>query len=1721
MFKNRKLVLLFVTVIALTITLSAISATDVNDTADAQSLEKTVTHEATTSNIEKTTQETNTSTKTKEITKKEQTNVKTATKTVTVNDYDELITEMNNAVNDTDNDNIIINLNEGTYKKFASSSGDSNIYFNPGNAQPNITLNGNQQHLTAGTVSQQFYLNNTCNVTINDLTFEHTVYNYANTMLDRVSFTVSPYSYSNLTLKNMNLNKGIYNYGTLIIGENVSYSDGFFIYGTGNVVTDDESKIIPYYYTYNGTYIIENMTFNSGKDNYGNLTLKNCTINAKITNYGNLTIYDDVIIGSSFDLINYGELNTNITDKMAPYLSFYNGNYSLENITISSKKTNNGTLTIKNSVINQIITNNGNLTLINDTFKSKRAPVNNAGGVIYLDNLTVNTPFTNEGTLIIGDNVTIGSSFLINGQGTIVTNKTNIARYMAYWNGNYTLENVTDTTTHTNEGYLTIINSTIKGNLQNYGTMHVINSTLNSSITSMAMGKPTGTFIFEDDVIFGSKFAITSSQYIIIMNDTSRITPYLTYFRGDNLLENYTISNSRTNYGNLTIHNSTLNYAFTNSGNLTLENSTVNKDLTNEGTTTIRNSTLNGRIINSGALIIEDGNTFGNSLMITGSGKVISNNINELFPYISEFTGETVIELGDYTKTISNSGNLTIENSTLTNNFVNYNNKNGNLKIKNSTLNIQISNSGTLELNNVTINNTITNTGTLILGDDIILGENFNLIGTGEVIANDMERFIDYVTTYTGNVALNNKTITTPKTNKGTLNINNCTINSTIRNDGKIIIDDDTVFGENAKITGIGEIVTNDITRILPIIDAINGNFVIHDMALNKSYVFNGQVTLNNCTTTSPNNTNFGTLYLNNCTVDVGEENKFIDNLGTLRISKDTQITGIINKLSGDVIDEGAPKTYIVNNNTVTYFFTNDGLTELVNPGDTLDFQGKISGVTELSSIIVNKPVNIISSTNDAYVELNTIGGSYFGDNPGYCFTVNKQGSYTNITGIYFHNTQLWLYNTDHVVLDNISAVVEDRRVGSGVGQTSIRANSSYITVKNSYFYTKNNGGSSTLVLAWANYCDIINNTIIGGGDNGNLLYLTTYNVEIPNGAIFNSFNRLINNTLIGPETPASICYGICLSGSGNLVDGNTITYSGEGIMAQWGSGVTGVESEESAYNSTDNVVSNNKLYGGCGISNGNQIYNNYMEGTLRVTNSKAYNNIANSLIVDGTQAEVYNNTIQGSTSISSNVKNALIIINNLYGNISIPSTATNITITQNNITGTITLDASANTITNNNITTDEEYTIESRRACTDNVITDNYLMAASNAGDDSVKLKDPSNVIENNIPINTVITIIAQNETTVNTTIPLTIILSTTKGNLLKDQEITVSTDTNETVTAKNGILIGLYTPASIGEKTITVTYNGFNDYLPITNNITVIATVDKDAIIEELNNTIQEANRECILTIDNIPDIKFNDNLTVYGKLMDTKGTGISGEKVTVNVNGVDSTVTTDVNGIWKLKVKTTTLGTNNVTATYSGTLYNPFTTSTTFEIAQTEAIITIDKIVTTQFRDNVTITGTFKNSNGKAIANSKVRVNVNGYSTYVTTDHDGVWSLTIKTNKTGVNNVTASFTGNANYAKYTANATFNVTKQDLVITTEVKYNKGNFTITGTFVDKNGNKLSNSKIRVNINGKAVYVKTDSNGTYTYSELVTAKTIKYNVYYGGSANYNSYTSSKTTLTVA
>ena len=1604
--KITKRVFFMVALIMLIITLSsAVSAADdtTTDSIISESPTDTTVEPVTTISSDTTIKNEN-----KIINKTTRENVKTATKTVEVNNYDELTSTINSAVKDSDNDEYVINLNAGTYQI------TSNVRLEPQWSSPNIIINANNQTLTGSTNSRTLYFANKCNITINNATINH-----------RINSNV------NIAIYHSTINNRVtINDQSLTLGDDVIFGDNFSIAGSGNIISNNPN-ISNYLSNLNGTYTIENRMMTTSKTNYGNLTIRNATVNTTLNNYGNMIICDDVIFAENSKIFEYSPITINGTSRILPYMFGFNGNYSLENRNVTVGIINSGILSLKNFTL-QGVTNNAN------------------------------------------SNITIRDSTILN----------------------------------------TILNR---------GTFFIENSTIDATVIN------TGIIILGDNITLGSKFSLSNGGEIL-SNDTDLLAPYITKYTGSSIIENKTLTGEKTNNGNLTLRNCTTD-SFINNGNLTAENSTLNGKYTNNGILSVINSTLNQEIENNGVLIVEGDIEFGPSFYLSGDGEIRGDeeSLVQLFPYVQSFYGEATLVLGNYSAYhINNSGKLVIENSTLGEgwSWALTNNLNAELTLKNTTNNMTLSNYGRTELINVTQTGPIWyNYGTLIISDDTILNFTGVIIGDGEIIINDTQRIADYLTIYTGNIVLTNKTINGDKINKGTLTLNNCTIQQKIVNNGRIIIDNNTVFERAGKITGSGEIITDNITRILPYIDTINGNHTITDTTLNKTYTFNGNVTLNNCTITNPDNGNFGTLYLNNCTVNVGENNVFLDNMGTVYIDRNTQITGQIENLGGEVIVEETyePKTYVVTNRTVKYYFdlSNNGkLMATVNPGDTLDFQGTISGNPNIKRLCVDKPINIISSTNDAVIDLNTTNGDLSGANPGNTFTITKDGAYTNVTGITFHNTQLWLYNTNHVTLDNISAIVEDQTVGSGVGQTSIRANSTYITVKNSYFYTRNNGGSSTLVLAWGDYCTLVNNTVVGVGNVGNLIYLTTYNVEIPRNITYNSHNIIANNTLTGPQQAAAICWGIVLSGTDNLVDGNIMTFNGSGVNVQWGSG-SGDGEGEGLFNISGNTIRNNKLLGNCGLMGGDIIYNNYIEnGTIKVSNALAYNNTATSLTIDEGNSEVRDNIINGDvTATNDKIKTSFIVNNTINGNIEIGSRVYNITFIENNITGTVTLDGSNNTFINNRIISEDEYTIQSRKG-KDNIIRDNYLLATENAGDDSVNLKDSSNIIENNLPINTNIEIIAANEVTVNTSTPVIIIV--TRKDQLTTEDITLTiNEQNETVTAKNGIILIQYTPNTVGDQEITATFAGYGDYITSTSTATIKVTPDKDAIIEELNNTVQQASKDCVLTIDTIPDIKFNDNLTIYGKLMDTKGTGISGEKVTVNVNGADNTVTTDANGVWKLKIKTTTLGTNNVTATYNGAAYNPFTTSTTFQIAQTEAIITIDKIVTTQFRDNVTITGTFKNSNGKVIANSKVRVNVNGYSTYVITDHDGVWSLTIKTNKTGVNNVTASFTGNANYAKYTANATFNVTKQDLIITTDVSFKQGNFTITGSFVDKNGNKLANSKVRVNINGKAVYVKTDSNGTYTYSEMITAKTIKYNVYYGGSANYNSFTTSKTTLTVA
>ena len=427
----------------------------------------------------------------------------------------------------------------------------------------------------------------------------------------------------------------------------------------------------------------------------------------------------------------------------------------------------------------------------------------------------------------------------------------------------------------------------------------------------------------------------------------------------------------------------------------------------------------------------------------------------------------------------------------------------------------------------------------------------------------------------------------------------------------------------------------------------------------------------------------------------------------------------------------------IVTNETFFDYFINGTLADYVPEGATLDFRGKFYSHDDVKfDLVINKSINMISTTGDAFIDLNTTAGSLLGENPGSCFTINNGGSGSNVSGIIFHNTQVWIYDAHNVVLNNISVIVENKRVGSGVGTTTIRHGSTNVTLKNSYIYTSNNGGSSSIVLTHVQNCTVENNTIVGEGNVGNLLYLNTFNDA--GCDLSNDYNKIINNKITGPSPAAAICYGIAINGNNNLIAGNVINYAGNGIVPAWGA------------TSNNNTYCDNVLIGGASMSvaASSIAYNNTVSGTLTiVSGSVAYNNTAKAISVSSNSvvsnssatatltvqagAKVANVT---AASLSVNGKNAVIENVSISGVGTIKSSATNTTLINSTFGGMLTVQSAKNTIKYNNIVL---ATGDAAILATggDNVITNNYLIAGDKLGDNAVNSTVETNIVKDNLP--------------------------------------------------------------------------------------------------------------------------------------------------------------------------------------------------------------------------------------------------------------------------------------------------------------------------------------------------------------------------------------------------
>ena len=758
----------------------------------------------------------------------------------------------------------------------------------------------------------------------------------------------------------------------------------------------------------------------------------------------------------------------------------------------------------------------------------------------------------------------------------------------------------------------------------------------------------------------------------------------------------------------------------------------------------------------------------------------------------------------------------------------------------------------------------------------------------------------------------------------------------------------------------------------------------------------------------------------------------------------------------------------VVNDETWKYYFNqNDGgkFFNFIPEGMTLDFQGSIINpdTNNIMFININKPVNIISSTNDAYIDLNTTAGSLLGESPGNSFAVTRGGSGSNITGIYLHNTQLWIANTSNVVFDNISVVVEDQRVGSGVGATSVRQNSSFVTLKNSYFYTRNNGGSTTFTFSWATNCTFDNNTVKIEGNVGNMLYLNTFNVPgVPTGVPVNTYNKFTNNVLYGKEGSA-ISIGIMVEGAYNIIENNTL-YK------------TSISTSFGSVNPNNNYYIGNVLMEGSGLTAQpySIIYNNIVPGTLSTAansiaynntvgkaktvgaNSTAYDNIVGGLTLSGAGSVVHDNTVKGASTISA--KDVHVYNNTFLGSYTIKfsnANAKNVTFENNYVMGDIEFTANAknNYIVNNTIITSKDYAVNLKSyTATNNTITDNYLTSDAKSGNDAVNFEDDGNITVDNFQV-------AEAE------------LNITSQNIKTVESEIITIITNET---------------SI--ESVIVTVNGEEYIVELADGEGSLTLTDLDAgnyeVFAVSDNKLFNAQNSAEFNVTKYDSPEMNVNIGEITKWIESK--------ITVTINDATGNITLNIDDIKLVEslvdgVATFTLsdlepGKYGYSISYSGNYkYLANETSGNLTVNDNKQVnITISNVVFEGYADK--FYAKFTNYIGEAIEEADVTITVNDFTYDLASDENGQVEIDLDLSK-GKYPINIVFLENDQYNQATKDAVIIVEETSEIVIVS----KSNGVVTAKLVDGEGEAIANASITYTVAGRSnLKTVTNNNGIFT-----------------------------------
>ena len=317
----------------------------------------------------------------------------------------------------------------------------------------------------------------------------------------------------------------------------------------------------------------------------------------------------------------------------------------------------------------------------------------------------------------------------------------------------------------------------------------------------------------------------------------------------------------------------------------------------------------------------------------------------------------------------------------------------------------------------------------------------------------------------------------------------------------------------------------------------------------------------------------------------------------------------------------------------------------------------------------------------------------------------------------------------------------------------------------------------------------------------------------------------------------------------------------------------------------------------------------------------------------------------------------------------------------------------------------------------------------------------------------------------------------------------------------------------------TKTTVNDGFISLLPGRNNIDV--SINEDSIYLKFTNStdVIVSKLDTTIAIDNINNVIAGDSVTINGKLTDSEANIIANAKVTITVNGVTYTLTTDKDGKFSQVIPTTKAGNLNIITTYDGNeRYDATHNTNMINITKRNTVLSINNTDTSLINDTFIVNGKLTTDDNNILDNAPILITINGMNYITHSDANGSFTLNVTApNKTGNHTINAVYIGNDSFMSSTTNSQVNVKKLSTTTTVENITSKvnSNAVFTAKVVDEKGNAVLSGKVVFKLNNKTIGIVNIINGiaSMEYKVINSPKDYEITAKY---AESSAYTSSET-----